>query len=142
MTKRPLWIPPRAGGGYTFTEPDRDSPPIPPRGPAGVARCCDSSALAHYHMNPDGTVHQSTEGRDAEPSQVRKLVSYMPLTHAMLVDFTDHVCDQGCPPPYVPEPVSFRRRASWAGRRLWWRVKRIPGLRIAHKDRIDQQEDR
>jgi hypothetical protein len=67
-----------------------------------------------------------------------KLGGYVPVSHEALCDYTDHVCTADCPPPYVPPPVPFRRRARYALRRCWWWVT---GLRVAHRSRIDQDGD-
>ena len=76
------------------------------------------------------------------PLDVHKVTAYIPITHDDLVDsLTGHACDASCPPPYIrPVPTRRERRARWR-QRATWRVRRLAGLRIAHKDRIDQDED-
>lgn len=76
------------------------------------------------------------------PLQVHKIATYMPITHELLVDSGGHVCDDTCPPaPPPPPPVPLRRRVRYALRRARWRVVRIGGLRLVHRDRIDLDRD-
>jgi hypothetical protein len=72
-----------------------------------------------------------------------KQVAYVPAPpHELLVDSGGHVCDDTCPPP-VPDlpPLPWRTRVRYRAHRVWWAVKRAPGLRLAHKDRIDQDDE-
>jgi len=67
--------------------------------------------------------------------------AYVPISHDFLVDFSSHVCDDTCPPLYVPAPVPWRRRLHYTMRSWWWRLRRIPGYRLVHKDDIRRDDD-
>jgi hypothetical protein len=73
---------------------------------------------------------------------VHQVVAWVEVPHELLVDSGGHVCGPDCPPepPSLP-PLSRRRRARLAGRRVRHWVARLAGLRIAHRDRIDQDRD-
>lgn len=67
-----------------------------------------------------------------------------PVSHELLVDSGGHVCGPDCPlpePPYVPAPVSIGVRLRRRARRAWWAVRRVPGLRLVHRDRADRDCD-
>jgi hypothetical protein len=66
------------------------------------------------------------------------------VPHVLLVDSGGHVCDDTCPPPeppYVPPHRTLRQRLAARRRRAWYAVRRIPGLRLVHRDRVDQDRD-
>lgn len=63
----------------------------------------------------------------------------LPVSHDMLVDYTDHVCTDECPPVWTPPPVPFWLRVRRAIRRAVWTVT---GLRVVHKSRIRSDDDR
>lgn len=75
------------------------------------------------------------------PLVIGRLAAYIDVPHELLVDSGAHTCDATCPPPYVPPPVPWRRRLrnrAWAA---GWRLRRLTGLRLVHKDRIDRDRD-
>jgi hypothetical protein len=85
---------------------------------------------------------------DAGPLTAYKQVAYMPAPpHELLVDSGGHTCDDTCLTLYgnayvrIPSPPPWRTRARYRAHRVWWAVRRAPGLRLAHKDRIDQDDE-
>lgn len=64
---------------------------------------------------------------------VTKLGAWMPVSHELLCDYTDHVCTADCPPPYVVQQVPFWRRVRYAVARA---KRAVTGLRVVYKDRI------
>lgn len=67
-----------------------------------------------------------------------KIGAYLPVSHEVLCDMTDHVCTADCPPVWTPPPVPFRRRVRYAIRRA---VRAVTGLRVVHKDRIRSDDE-
>jgi hypothetical protein len=67
---------------------------------------------------------------------VTKYTAYIPYSHEMLCDSGTHQCDDTCPPLYVPPPVPWQRRVRYTLRWWYWRLRRIPGYRLVHKDDI------
>lgn len=68
---------------------------------------------------------------------------YIPVSHDLLVDsdlYGQHVCDESCPPPFVLPPVPWQMRIRFAVRQLRWRIRRIPGYRLVHKDELGREE--
>lgn len=59
---------------------------------------------------------------------------WLPVSHEALADYADHVCDDCCPPGWTPPPVPWHRRVRYTVRSLRWRLRRIPGYRLVHKD--------
>lgn len=73
----------------------------------------------------------------AEPTlTVHRSTAFVPVTHDQLVDYTDHECDTSCPPPWTPPVIPLKRRVQARLRGIWWRIRRLPGYRIAHKEDI------
>lgn len=72
-----------------------------------------------------------------------KAATYIHVPHELLVDNDpSHVCGPDCPPEPSPTPPLPRStRVRYALRRARWRVARLGGLRLVHKDRIDQDAD-
>ncbi len=79
------------------------------------------------------------------PLDVHKVTAYVEVTHDALLAFGDHACDASCLALYGNAYVRPRpSRRDRLRRGLWravWRVRRLGGLRIAHRDRIDQDRD-
>ena len=72
------------------------------------------------------------------------LSAHVQVPHELLVDSGGHVCGTECPPPdppYVPAPTSVGVRLRRRARRVWRAVKRVPGLRLVHWDRVDRDLD-
>jgi hypothetical protein len=67
---------------------------------------------------------------------VTRATAYIPVSHEMLLDSLDHQCDDACPPPWVPPPISWQRRTVNRLRSVAWRIKRLPGYRLVHRDDI------
>jgi hypothetical protein len=78
----------------------------------------------------------------AGPLTVHKVGYEIQVPHELLIDSGGHVCDDTCPPP-EPDlpPLPWRTRVRYRARRVWWAVKRVPGLRLVHKDRVDRDDD-
>lgn len=71
-----------------------------------------------------------------------KTFGYVEVPHELLVDSGGHVCGPDCPPEPDPlPPLPRRTRVRYALRRARWRMARVGGLRLVHKDRIDQDRD-
>jgi hypothetical protein len=73
------------------------------------------------------------------PADLRKVAAYVEVPHELLVDSGGHVCDNNTCPAPEPDlpPLPWRWMLRYRARRVWWAVKRVPGLRLVHKDRID-----
>ena len=72
-----------------------------------------------------------------------KLTAYAEVPHELLVDNDpSHACGPDCPPePGPAPPLPWRARVRYALRRARWQLARLGGLRLVHKDRIDQDQD-
>jgi hypothetical protein len=82
------------------------------------------------------------------PLTVHKASHYVEVPHELLVDSGEHTCDATCLTLYgnaylrIPPPLPWPTRVRYALRRARWRLARLGGLRLVHKDRIDQDQDR
>jgi hypothetical protein len=105
----------------------------------------EPDSLAEY-LNRE-LAHSYTETVEAVTPCLVKTVSYVEVPHELLVDSGGHTCDATCLALYgnayvrIPGPPPWRTRARYALRRARWRLARIGGLRLVHKDRIDQDRD-
>jgi hypothetical protein len=69
---------------------------------------------------------------------------YVEVPHELLVDSGGHTCDATCLALYgnayqrTPPPLPWHTRVRYALRRARWRLARLGGLRLVHRDRIDQ----
>ena len=77
----------------------------------------------------------------ALPSEIHKVSAWVEIPRELLCAAIGHVCDETCPPPPPRFVPSRRQRFGVWRRRQVWRVRRLAGLRIAHRDRIDQDRD-
>ncbi len=77
----------------------------------------------------------------ALPPEIHKVSAWVQISREMLCDQIGHVHDESCPPPTPRFVPSRRQRFAVRRRRMVARVRRLGGLRLAHKDRIDQDED-
>ncbi len=75
------------------------------------------------------------------PLDVHKVTAYVEVPHELLCAQIGHVCGESCPPPYVPPTLTRRQRLTVWRLRQVARGRRLGGLRIAHRDRIDQERD-
>jgi hypothetical protein len=82
---------------------------------------------------------------DGEPLIVHHIPTYISVPHELLVDSGNHVCDSACfalyGNAYLPMLPARRTRLRLALRRARGRIARLGGLRLVHKDRIDQDRD-
>jgi hypothetical protein len=73
---------------------------------------------------------------------VTKYSQMIPVSHEVLCDYSDHVCDESCPPPTPPPPrPPLATRVRYFLRRRWWGLMRLPGYRLVHKDDIGDPDD-
>ena len=72
---------------------------------------------------------------------VRTVAAYIDVPHELLVDSGGHICDEHCPPPHVPPRRTVRQRVRARARRAWWALRRVGGLRLVHRDRVDRDLD-
>lgn len=73
---------------------------------------------------------------DPEIREIRIVGHYIPVSHEQLVDSGTHQCDQHCPPPWVPPVLTRRERVMVRLRSVAWRIRRLPGYRLVHRDDI------
>lgn len=103
--------------------------PWPERPCTGQPDCvgCNDWVAGHGTGHPMGLV-------------VTKMPAYLPVSHEALIDSGTHTCDGSCPPPYVPPPIPLRRRVQAWFDTIAWRIRRLPGYRLVHKDDMPDDE--
>lgn len=91
-----------------------------------------SRPLWEYTWIPD---YEHEQERVWPPPKIREAVGYVSIPHELLVDNDpSHVCGPACP----PEPAAPSTGLRYALRRARRRLARAGGLRLVHRDRVDQ----
>jgi hypothetical protein len=71
--------------------------------------------------------------------EVKRWTHFLPVSHEALLDTGTHVCGDTCPPP--PAPLTRRQRIRNRVLALRWRLRRLSGYRLAHKDDLRSEDD-
>lgn len=90
-------------------------------------------------FDPIPMTQTAREWRPSQPvPEIRKASTYVNVSHELACDLGWHTCDASCPPVPVHPMPTHRERARWKVRTIWrW----LTGLRIAHRSRIDQNQE-